>query len=425
MLISLFVMVFLGMDLMLVLIFSSAVVLASSNLLYGSGIPWEVITQHMYSGIDTFTFTAIPLFVLAGELMSKGGITDRLINLSHSVVGHLRGSLGHTSVLLNMLMAGVSGSAVADATATGSIMIPAMKKDGYPPEKSAAIIAGSATIGPVIPPGITFIVLGGVAEISVGALFLSGIIPGILLGLAMMVHISMYAKKHDFPTHKRESFKNILRSFKAAILPLILPVIILGSIILGIASPTESAALGVLYALILCLFVYKSLNLKKIFEAFLDSILSSGLIMLIVGAGSAFGWIATYNNIDNLFKSIILDVSTSPIIVMFIIVFLLLILGTVIEVNPIILLVTPIIYPILPELGIDPIHFGSIMVITLTTALITPPVGINLFITSAIAEVPILSVAKAVIPFWVIIMGVVSLMIIFPQIALFIPNLFN
>src|SRR5699024_1816679 len=223
----------------------------------------------------------------------------------------------------------------------------------------------------------------------------------------------------------RESLKNILRSFKAVILPLILPVIILGSIILGIASPTESAALGVLYALILCLFVYKSLNLKKIFEAFLDSILSSGLIMLIVGAGSAFGWIATYNNIDNLFKSIILDVSTSPIIVMFIIVFLLLILGTVIEVNPIILLVTPIIYPILPELGIDPIHFGSIMVITLTTALITPPVGINLFNTSSIAVVSILTVTKAVIPFLVIIMGVVSLMIIFPQIALFILNLFN
>src|SRR5699024_4619031 len=356
MLISLFTMVFMGMDLMLVLIFCSAIVLTSSNVFYGAALPLDVITQHMYSGINTFTFTAIPLFILAGEIMNKGGITDKLIDLSNSVVGHLRGSLGHSSVFLNMLMAGVSGSAVADTTATGSIMIPAMKKEGYSSEKSAAIIAGSATIGPIIPPGITFIVLGGVAEISVGALFLSGIIPGIILGFAMMLHVYWYAKKHDFPTHERESFKEIIKSVKGAVLPLILPIIILGSIILGIASPTESAALGVLYALFLWIFVYKSLNVRKIFGIFVQSYISSGLIMLIIGAGSAFGWVATYNNIDNLFKSVILDISNNPIIVMYIVVLLLLILGTVIEVNPIILLVTPIIFPALPELGIDPIH---------------------------------------------------------------------
>jgi len=421
--ISLFVMIFLGMDLMLVLLFSCALVIVSSNIFYGSTIPYDVISQYVYGGIDSFTFTAIPLFILAGEIMNRGGITDKLIDFSNKLVGHIRGSIGQSSILLNMFMAGVSGSAVADTTATGSVMIPAMKKEGYPPEKAAAIIAGSGTIGPVIPPSIPFIILGGIAEISVGKLFLAGLIPGVIMGLFMMLYVYFYAKKINLPKRDKASFKEVLNTTKRAILPLGLPIIILGSIITGLASPTESAVLGVLYALIVSTFVYRSINLKSLYHVLLEASLSSGLIMLIIGAGNLFGWVATYNSIGSLLEGILLSISSSMYVVLFIIVIMLIVMGCVIEVNPIILLVTPILYPIIIDLGVDPIHFGAIMIITLMTALLTPPVGLSLFITSSIAQVPILSVARAAIPFWLIIVCVVVLVVLIPPLTLFLPSL--
>lgn len=408
---------------MLVLLFSCSLVIVSSNLFYGTTIPYDVISQYVYGGIDSFTFTAIPLFILAGEIMNKGGITDKLIDLSNKLVGHIRGSIGQSSILLNMFMAGVSGSAVADTTATGSVMISAMKKEGYPPEKAAAIIAGSGTIGPVIPPSIPFIILGGIAEISVGKLFLAGLVPGVLMGGFMMVYVFFYAKRINLPKQDKASFKDIVQTIKRAILPLGLPIIILGSIITGIASPTESAVLGVLYALIVSIFIYRSINIKTLYTILLDAALSSGLIMLIIGAGNLFGWVATYNSIGSLLEGILLGISSSTYVVLFSIVIMLIIMGCVIEVNPIILLVTPILYPIIIDLGVDPIHFGAIMVITLMTALLTPPVGLSLFITSSIAQVPILSVARAAIPFWLIIVFVAVLVILIPPLTLFLPSL--
>jgi|SRR5690625_4717796 len=416
-------MIFLGMDLMLVLLFSCSLVIVSSNLFYGTTIPYDVISQYVYGGVNSFTFTAIPLFILAGEVMNRGGITGKLIDFSNKLVGHIRGSVGQSSILLNMFMAGVSGSAVADTTATGSVMIPAMKKEGYPPEKAAAIIAGSGTIGPVIPPSIPFIILGGIAEISVGKLFLAGLVPGVIMGLFMMIYVFFYAKRINLPKREKSSIKEILQATKRAILPLGLPIIILGSIITGIASPTESAVLGVLYALIVSIFVYKSINLKNLYNVLLEASLSSGLIMLIIGAGNLFGWVATYNSIGSLLEGMLLGISSSTYVVLFIIILMLIVMGCVIEVNPIILLVTPILFPIVIDLGVDPIHFGAIMVITLMTALLTPPVGLSLFITSSIAQVPILSVAKAAIPFWLIIVFVVILVVLIPPLTLFLPSL--
>lgn len=421
--ITLFVMIFLGMDLMLVLLFSCSLVIITSNLFYGSTIPYDVISQYVSGGIDSFTFTAIPLFILAGEIMNRGGITDKLIDFSNNLVGHIRGSIGQSSILLNMFMAGVSGSAVADTTATGSVMIPAMKKEGYPPEKAAAIISGSGTIGPVIPPSIPFIILGGIAEISVGKLFLAGLVPGVLMGLFMMLYVFFYAKKINLPKRDRASFQGIFQTTRKAILPLGLPIIILGSIITGIASPTESAVLGVLYALVISTFFYKTINLKSLYKVLLEASLSSGLIMLIIGAGNLFGWVATYNSIGSLLEGILLSISSSTSVVLFIIVLMLIVMGCVIEVNPIILLVTPILYPIILDLGVDPIQFGAIMIITLMTALLTPPVGLSLFITSSIAQVPILSVARAAIPFWLIIAFVVVLVVLIPPLTLFLPSL--
>lgn len=420
---SMFLLVFLGMDLMLVLIFSCTLVIGASNGLYGAMIPIEVVPQYMFGGIDSFTFTAIPLFILAGEIMNRGGITEKLIDFSNKIVGHFHGGLAQTSVVLNTVMAGMSGSAVADCTATGSVLIPAMKKQGYSAEKSAAVIASASTIAPIVPPSIPFIVLGGLAEISVGKLFLAGIIPGVMMALSMMIYLYFYAKAKKIPRAKKSETREILGATKHAILPIGMPVIILGSIMTGVASPTESAVLGVIYALIVCGFIYKSLSLKSLYDVFLQAGISSGIIMLIIGAGRLFGWLATFNNIGDLFGRFLLDISTNPIIVMLIIILMLLILGCVLEVTPIILLVTPILFPIITDLGIDPIQFGTIMVTALMIGLLTPPIGLHLFITSAIAEVPIMGVVRAVIPFWLLILAVVILITLIPQLTLFLPNL--
>ncbi|MCM3569360.1 TRAP transporter large permease [Neobacillus mesonae] len=423
--ISMFILIFLGMDLMLVLVLSCVFVIGSANFFQDAMIPIEVVPQYMFGGVDSFAFTAIPLFILAGEIMNRGGITGRLVEFSNKIVGHWHGGLAQSSVALNTVMAGISGSAVADCSATGSVLIPAMKSQGYSAEKSAAIIASASTIGPIIPPSIPFIVLGGLAEISVGKLFLAGVIPGVLMAASMMVYLYFYAKSNGLSRMPKSSFKEKMSATKNAILPLGMPVLILGSIITGLASPTESAVLGVLYALIVCGLIYRTLTFKVLYDIFLQAGLASGMIMLMIAAGRLFGWTATFNNIGDLFGDFILNISTNPTIVMFIIIFMLLLLGCVLEVTPIILLVTPILFPIVLSLGVDPIQFGTIMVVSLMIGLLTPPIGLHLFITSAIADVPIMSVARAAIPFWLLILGVIILITLVPSLTLFIPNLLN
>lgn len=421
----LFVLIFMGMDIAIVLMLSPILIIIATNLGVDFPIPLEVIPQYIYGGADVFSYTAIPLFILAGELMNQGGITNRLVDFSKKIIGHINGGIAQSSVLLNMIMSGMSGSAVADATATGSVMIPAMKNEGYKPEKGAAVIASAATIGPVIPPSIPLIIIGSMAGISVGQLFIAGIIPGILMGIGLMIYIRHHAIKNNIPRQERAPLKEQVSATRSALIPLGLPIIIIGSIMLGIASPTESAILGVVYALIVSGLVYKELSFKGLINSLKEATMATGTIMLTVVAGVLFGWVATYYNIGVIFRDILTSVGENKFIILIMINIMLLILGMVLETIPIILLVSPIIFPVIAPLGIDPVQMSIIITVNLMIGLITPPIGLNLFITSAISQTSIVKVTRATIPFLIVLLIVLMLITFIPSISLFLPNLLS
>lgn len=423
--IFLFVFILLGMDIAFVLILSPILVILLTNIQSDFPIPFEVIAQYLYGGADSFSLTAIPLFILAGELMNQGGITNRLVDFAKKIVGYIHGGIAQAAVLLNIIMAGISGSAVADATATGSVLIPAMKKDGYSPEKSAAIIASASTIGPVIPPSIPLIIIGSMTGISIGQLFLAGIIPGLIMGISLMIYLYFYAKRAGIKRHDRLPIKQQMRATRKALLPLGMPIIIIGSIVTGVASPTESAMMGVLYSFIVSKFVYRELSFKSLIQSLKEASIASGTIMLTIAGGVLFGWIATYYNIGDVVSNLLFSVSSSPIVILLMINLILLILGMVLETIPIILLMSPILFPIASTIGIDPIHMAIIITINLMIGLITPPIGLHLFITAAIARVPIASVIRASIPFFIVLLVVLILITFVPQLSLFIPILLN
>lgn len=414
----------LGMDIAFVLMVSTVIVIGVSHL-GDSLIPVAVVPQYLFGGVNSFSFTAIPLFILAGEIMNYGGITDRLVQFSQRMVGHIRGGVAQTGVALNVFMSGVSGSAVADCAATGSVLIPAMKKDGYSAEKSAAVIASASTIGPVFPPSIPMIIIGSLAGISVGKLFLAGMIPGLMMGIALMIYIYFYAKRKNMPKRERATLKEQWKATKSAALALGMPVLIIWSIMSGIVSPTESAVLGVLYALIITMFIYKTVSIKSLYQVLLQSVISTGSIMIAVAGGVLYGWLATYLGIGDTIQEFLYSISDNKYVLLLVINIILLVLGMVLEAIPIILLMVPILYPMLTQMGVDPIHFSVIIVVNLMIGLVTPPIGLHLFITSSIAKVPMSGVMKASLPFMGVLIVVLLLVTFIPQISLFLPNLFN
>lgn len=421
--VSMFILILLGMDMAIVLLASPILVILVNNYFGDIEIPLDVIPQYIFGGLDSFGFTAIPLFILAGEIMNRGGITHKLVEFAQSFVGHLRGGLGQTSVVINVIMAGMSGSAVADCASTGSVLVPALKKDGYSPEKSAALIASASTIGPVIPPSIPLILIGSIAGISVGELFLAGIIPGLLMGLALMVYVYMYARKSNIKVAERTTIKKKVKVTKSAFLALLLPVFIVGSIVTGIASPTESAVIGVVYGLIITVLFYKEMGLKTLYDTLRSATISTGAISIVAAGGLLFGWVATFFNIDDAIEGVLFSISTNPIVILLLVNLILIILGMAIEAIPIILLSVPIMFPILTDIGVDPVHFSIIMTVNLMIGLVTPPVGLHLFITSSIAKIPITSVIKAVWPMVIALIIVLLIVTFVPQTALFIPDL--
>jgi tripartite ATP-independent transporter DctM subunit len=414
--------IFLGMDIGFSMGIAALAYIFLSQFI-GFPIKFTVLPVQMVDGVNAFSLVAVPLFMLAGEIMDHGGITTRLVRFAAALVGGLRGGLGHTSIIVNIIMAGMSGSAVADCAATGSILIPAMKEQKYSSGFAGAIIASASTIGPIIPPSIPLVIIGSIAGVSVGKLFLGGVIPGLMMGGALMVYVALYAKRADLPKKKMASFKELMTACKGAILALGMPIVILGGILSGMATPTEAAVLGVLYSLFITLFVYKSIKARDLSDIFVNAGVSSMAVLFTVSTGVLFGWVATAENMGPRLLTLMLSISHDRLAILFMINILLLILGMIMESIPVILLLTPILFPIIGKLGIDSVHFGVMMCLNLMIGLLTPPIGLNLFISSAVAKVPVDEIVKNVWPMIIFLTMVLFLITIFPPLVTWVPNL--
>ncbi|MDA0194412.1 MAG: TRAP transporter large permease [Bacteroidetes bacterium] len=388
------------------------------------GIPLLILPMKMYSGIDVFVLLSIPGFILAGNLMNAGGLTEKIIAFCNHLFGHIRGGLALANVGASMLFAGISGTAVSDTASIGSIMIPAMKKEGYGAGFSCAVTASSSTVGPIIPPSVPMIIAATLTGLSVGRLFLAGAIPGFLLGAGLMTLTYFISSKRKYPKHSRSSLKQVGQGFIDTFWSLLMTFIILFGIIGGIFTPTEASIIAVLYALIIGIFVYKKLNSKNIQIAVLESMKTSASLMVLVGFANLFGYILITEQLPQLISAEILDFSRNRYVVLLLINLLLIIVGTFMETIAAMLILFPILMKIAIAVEIDPVHFAVIAVLNLIIGLTTPPVGVCLFVASSIGKVSIGEVSKASWPFLLVSLGILFLVTLFPEISLFLPRLF-
>jgi tripartite ATP-independent transporter DctM subunit len=395
---------------------------APGLLLYLNGQERDItlLYRNVYNGIDSFPLMAIPFFMLAGELMNRGGITMRLVEFSQAFMGHLRGGLAHVNVLSSMLFAGLSGSAVADTSALGSMLIPAMEKQGYTRKFAAAITAASSVIGPIIPPSGIMIIYAYVMGESVAALFLAGVIPGAMVGIGLMLMVKFMANKYDFPvaTNKYSWPERGQASIKA-FFPLLTPVIILGGILGGIFTPTEAAAVAVFIGL----FVLQTLKISDLSGVITRAGITSSVVLLLVGAAMAFKTVVSLSHAPEQLAAFILTLTSNPLLLLFLINILLFIVGMFLDAGPAIIILGPILGPIFVGLGIDPIHFAIIMSVNLTVGLATPPMGLVLFVASAVSGERVEAIAKAILPFLAVEIVVIFLITYIPALSMTIPRL--
>lgn len=417
--ISFIVLIFLGIPV------AFSLGLASLLYLIIADIPFTIIPQRMFGGLNSFTLLCIPGFILAGNLMNAGGITDRIIHFANSILGHIRGGLGLANVGASMGFAGISGTALADTASIGSVMIPAMKKQGYGAGFSAAVTASSSVVGPIIPPSLPMIIVGTLAALSIGDLFVAGIIPGVLLGLGLMIPTYLISVKRNYPKGERSSLKEIWSSFSGAFWALFMTVIILYGILGGYFTPTEASIIAVLYAIVVGMFIYKELKIKDLPGIILKSMTSAAAIMLLVAFANLFGWIMTREQIPQLIADSILGFSTNSVVVILLILLLLLFVGTFMETIAALVILFPVLLPVATQIGMDPIQFGVVMVLTLVLGLMTPPVGVCLFVASQIGRVSMGKVVIELIPFFAVGIVVLLLVAFIPQVTLFLPSLFE
>ncbi|MDA8757032.1 TRAP transporter large permease [Amylibacter sp.] len=399
---------------------------APGLLLYFNGQERDItlLYRNVYNGIDSFPLMAIPFFMLAGELMNRGGITMRLVEFSQAFMGHLRGGLAHVNVLSSMLFAGLSGSAVADTSALGSMLIPAMEKQGYSRKFAAAITAASSVIGPIIPPSGIMIIYAYVMGESVAALFLAGVIPGAMVGIGLMLMVKFMANKYDFPiATNKYSWPERGKASLKAFFPLLTPVIILGGILGGIFTPTEAAAVAVAYALFIGIFVLRSLKISELSGVITRAGITSSVVLLLVGAAMAFKTVVSLSHAPEQLAAFILTLTSNPLLLLFLINILLFIVGMFLDAGPAIIILGPILGPIFINLGIDPIHFAIIMSVNLTVGLATPPMGLVLFVASAVSGERVEAIAKAILPFLAVEIVVIFLITYIPALSMTIPRL--
>lgn len=388
-----------------------------------TNIPFGILAQRMVYGVNSFPLLAIPFFLLAGRLMNTAGITDRIFNFCNVLIGHVRGGLGHVNILASMIFAGMSGSAVSDAVGLGQIEIKAMKDQGYDPDFGAAVTAASATIGPIIPPSIPMVLYGVLGNVSVGALFIGGIIPGVLMGLFMMLTVSVIAKKKGYPIQKRARFITILKASGKAIFPLLCPVILIGGIWSGIFTPTEAAAVAVLYSLFLGMILYRELSWRGLLKVLREALDDTCVILFIISAASVYGWLLARYQIPSGIAEKILSITTDPLNILLLINGFLLVVGCFLESLAAINILTPILLPLVVKVGIDPLHFGLIMVLNLMIGLLTPPVGMVLYAVQRVADVPFARLQKSLLVFFIPLLAALLLITLYPPLVTWLPSL--
>ena len=408
---------FMGIPLALVMGITGIVVLIAM------GVPLELVAQRMFTGIDSFPLMAVPFFILAGDLMNRGGTTIRIIGFANSLVGHIRGGLAHACVVANMIFAGISGSSVADASAIGSIMIPSMEKNGYDLDFSAALNSVAATIGPIIPPSIIMVIYGVSVNVSVGGLFAAGFVPGILMGLALMIVVSRISKKRNYTMSEGFSGKKVAVEFKSSIWALLAPVIILGGILGGIFTPTEAAAVAVIYSFFVGKFIFREIAWKDLPGILFQSGITTGAILLIISLANVFAWVIAANQIPVKLSALFLSATSNPYVFLLIVNILLLIVGMFMETGAAIILLAPILAPIAVKLGVHPLHFGFMMVLNLAIGMATPPVGVCLFVSCGITGLSLEKVSAAAMRFVFALLGVLLLVTYVAPISLFLPKL--
>ncbi|ARK29740.1 TRAP transporter large permease [Halalkalibacter krulwichiae] len=382
------------------------------------------LVQRMVGGLNSFSLLAIPFFVLAGEIMNEGGISRRLINLSNVIIGKIRGGLAMVNVLASTFFGGISGSAVADTSSVGSVLIPMMKKSGYKTDYSVSVTISSAAQGVMIPPSHNMIIYSTAAGgVSVGALFMGGLLPGILLGLVLLVTTYIIAVKKNHPKGEPVKKEEIPKIVREGLLGLFTAVIIIGGIVSGIFTATESAAIGALYAFIITFFVYRDIPFSRFGVILHRTFKTLSMVLFLIAASSAFGWLLALLKVPTMVSETMLSISPNDIITLLMIIVILLILGMVMDMAPLILIATPILLPVATSIGMDPVHFGVVLMLCLAVGLITPPVGTVLFVGSAIGRISIEKVTKAMMPFYGAIIIVLLLIAFFPSLVLFLPDL--
>lgn len=394
---------------------------------FGSTLPLDIITQKAFTSLDSFPLLAIPFFMLAGILMGKGGVSKRLLDLATAMVGWMTGGLSMVTIVACMFFAAISGSGPATVAAIGGFMIPAMVAKKYDGGFAAAVSASAGSIGVIIPPSIPFVLYGVIGSVSVGSLFLAGVIPGLLIGIGLMLTSYILSKKHGYKPEqtKKLDFKGVWKATNDAKWALLIPVIILGGIYGGIFSPTEAAVVAVVYALIIGKFVYKELTWESIFDSFREAVIINATTMIIIGLSVSFAYFMTLEQIPNDISGFLTELSTNPVIILLAINILLLIVGMFIDTISALVVLTPILLPIVVGVGVDPIHFGVILVANLAIGFITPPLGVNLFVASSVGKVKFERIVTAIIPFMVSMIICLLVITYVPELSLWLPGVFK
>ncbi|MHB8763456.1 MAG: TRAP transporter large permease [Deferrisomatales bacterium] len=391
--------------------------------LWWADVPLSLMAQRIFTGIDSFPLMAVPFFVLAGDLMNHGGTTRRLINFAHSLVGRLPGGLAHSNIVASMFFGGISGSAVADASAIGTIMVPGMVKRGYDADFSAAVTAASSTMGPIIPPSIFMVIMGVTTGISIGGLFAAGVVPGLLLGLAMMAYSWHTALKKGYPRETEPMrLATLWNDLRAAGPALLAPGIILGGILGGVFTPTEAAAVAVLYAFFLGFAVYRELTWRSVVEVLINSGVTTAVLLLIIGMANVFAWVLTAEQIPQRIAGALLALTRNPYLILLLINVLLVVVGMFLEGGAAIIILAPTLLAVAKAVGIDPLHFGLVMVLNIAVGLLTPPLGVCLFVVCGVTGLSLPRVTRAVLPFLAVEFAVLLLVTYVPALVLTIPR---